>query len=125
MIPEIAWSFVFEATPNDPGAGGGVESCGAGVGGVGLEISFLTTMGGSAVVSTGFLTTVSGATIEVDFFGVGGCASVVERVISGPSSTGSALDGCEDVVAAGDAGLAEGGTAVCTGGCAWAGAVRA
>ena len=81
MIPERAWSLAFEA-PNDPGAGGWIVSCAGGAAGAGSELRFLTTMGAGAFVSasvTGFLTTVSGAMIEVDFFAAGGWVSLVDK----------------------------------------------
>ena len=83
-----------------------------------MDSSFLTTMGAGVLVSTGFLTTVSGAMIEVDFFGAGGWVSLVDKVMSGPCSTGSELAGCDGVVAIDVVGavLADGGTAAETGG---------
>ena len=115
MSPEIAWSSVLEAVPKDPRAGGSAASSTAGRGGAGLDALFLTTIGG-AFASGGVLITVFDATMEVIFFAAGGCASFVERVMSGPCSTGSALaelSGWEvaDVEGALCAGSAEGGTA--------------
>jgi hypothetical protein len=73
----------------------------------------LTIIGAEVFVSTGFLTTVSGAMIEGDFFGVGEWVSLVDKVMSGPCSTGSELTGRDGVVAVAvdGAALAGGGTA--------------
>src|ERR1700685_2492110 len=99
MIPEMGCFLEFEVS-RDPGAGGCTGSGSAGVGGAGVGTSFLTTKGAVSGVSGWVLITVFGATMEVDFLGTGGRVSVVDRVMSGPCSIGSALAGCDEAVVA-------------------------